>query len=35
MKTNHTDWLVAIAFGIATIIGIVGNYYYHGGHITW
>lgn len=34
-KWYDNDWLYAIAAGLVYIVTIVGNYYYHGGHLVW
>lgn len=34
-KWYNNDWFVSI-FAVATMFAaVVGNYYYHGGHIVW
>lgn len=35
MKWYENDWLVSVAFVALCALALVGNYYYHGGHIVW
>lgn len=37
MKENidRNDWIACIATGIILVACVVGNYFYHGGHIVW
>ena len=34
-KMSNNDWMMYIVAGIATVVTIVGNYIYHGGHLVW
>jgi hypothetical protein len=34
-KWYNNDWFVSFVFTLAMAAGIVGNFYYHGGHIVW
>lgn len=29
------DWFICFMVGLTALAAIVGNYYYHGGHIVW
>jgi hypothetical protein len=29
------DWFTSFMVAIALILGIIGNYLYHGGHLVW
>ena len=31
----NNDWFVIFLTVLAIIATIIGNYYYHGGHIVW
>jgi predicted ATP-grasp superfamily ATP-dependent carboligase len=37
MKTKwyDNDWFICILAGISLIGMVIGNYYIHGGHISW
>lgn len=34
-KWYDNDWFISFMAGIALVATVIGNYYYHGGHIVW
>jgi hypothetical protein len=34
-KWYNNDWFLCMIAAVAAAITIIGNYYYHGGHLVW
>ena len=34
-KSHNNDWLISFMAAVAIVATVIGNYYFHGGHIVW